>query len=261
MCAQAQSEVAQLQSQLQDAATQQEALQQALHDMQSTIAVLREQIQQQAEASAVDADAYLQPGSQQRASSTSQLSSQATHASTLVRALQQQVEDLKDISACLSDSRQQHMKHQPSRSMSLDRSNTHIRACKDVAGAHGGMTGSPRGLSETGQRHDCMMPPPAPRSMPNRRLPMSAYASPASKPASHHTSAIKAHQPTRQSVAMSAADTAAGDKCWCGRPKQLAGSTVGTPSNRGIARRTHETSSAVGQQRVTLHTPSRFPDR
>lgn len=270
VCTQAQAEVAQLQSQLQDAVTQQEALQEALHDMQSTIAVLREQIQQQAEgSSACDAGTHPLHGHQQRGS-TAQVLSQATPASALVQALQQQVEHLKEISACLSDSQQQqqqqqHMKHQPARAISLDSPVTHSRACRDMAGnprglagAHAGMMGSPRGWSASGAtlKHECMMPPPAPRSMPSRRLPMSAYASPASQPASPRINAIKAHHPLSQPAAESAAD----DKCWCGRPKRLMGSVVATPlrySTTGIAART----SPAIRRGVPLQTSSGRPDR
>lgn len=270
MCAQAQSEVAQLQSQLQDAVTQQEALQQALHDMQSTTATLRDQIQQQAQAGSHDADAHPQPGNQQRGSSDAkQQLSQTTPASALVQALQQQVEDLKELSACLSDSQQQRqLKHQLCQSVSLDRSVRHSRACGDVAGprgglaeACGGMARSARGLSasDAGLKHDCMMPLPGPRSVPNRRLPMSSYASPASQPDPHLTDVIKAHHPPHQS----AAETAAGDKCWCGRPKKLTGSTVSTPSNdyHGTAKTANGVSSAAGHHSASVHTPSRFPDR
>ncbi|KAL3140291.1 hypothetical protein ABBQ38_004559 [Trebouxia sp. C0009 RCD-2024] len=266
VCAQAQAEVAQLQSQLQDAVSQQEALQEALHDMQSTIAVLREQIQQQAEgSSACDAGTHSQHGHQQRGS-TAQLLSQATPASALVQALQQQVEDLKEISACLNDSQQQqHMKHQPARANSLDSPATHSRACRGMAGnlrglagAHTGMMGSPRGWSAAGAtlKHDCMMPPPAPRSMPNRRLPMSAYASPASQPASPRNNAIKAHHPPSHSAAESAAD----DKCWCGRPKKLTGSVVATPLRHGTTRLAARTSPAVGRGVTSRTSPGR-PDR
>lgn len=266
MCAQAQSEVAQLQSQLQDAVTQQEALQQALHDMQSPIAVLRDQIEQQAQAGSHDADAHLQPAAQQRGSSNSmQQLSQAAPAGALLQSLQQQVADLKDLSARLSNNQQQHLKHQLSQSLSLDRPNHHGRAGGDIAGprrglaeAHGGMTRSPRGLSALGAglKHDCMMPPPGPRSVPNRRLPMSSYASPASQPDPHLTDVIKAHHPPRQSTA----ETTAGDKCWCGRPKKLTGSAVSKPSNRGTARTVDGVSSAR-QHSASLHTPPRFPDR
>lgn len=266
MCAQAQSEVAQLQSQLQDAVIQQEALQQALHDMQSTIAVLRDQIQQQAMAS-THSNAYAQPGTRQRDdSSAMQQLTQVFPASGLVQALQQQVEDLRKLSACLSDSQQQqqHLKHQLTQSVSLDRTMHHSR---DMAGprgglaeAHGGMARSPRGLSASGARlkHDCMMPPPGPRSVPNRRLPMSSYASPASHPDPHLTDVIKALHHTRQSTA----DTTADDKCWCGRPKKLTGSTVNsTPSKRGTAGTIDVVSSIARQQRANIHTPSRLPDR
>ena len=262
MCAQAQSEVAQLQSQLQDAVTQQEALQQALHDMQSIMAVLREQIQQ---AGTHDADADPQFGNQQRGSSNAmQQLGQATSANALVQALQQQVEDLKELSSCLSDSQQQRrLKHQLCQSISLDRS---VRHSRDMAGprdglaeAHGGMARSPRGLSASGAglKHDCMMPPPNPRSVPNRRLPMSSYASPASQPDPHLTDVIKAHHPPCQS----AAETAAGDKCWCGRPKKLADSTVSTPSNRGTARTASGVNSAAGHHSANVHTPLSIPDR
>ena len=268
MCAQAQSEVAQLQSQLQDAVIQQEALQQALHDMQSSIAVLRDQIQQQAVASP-HPEAYAQPGTQKRDdSSAMQQLTQVFPASALVQGLQQQVEDLRKLSACLSNSQQQqqqqqHLKHQLTQAVSLDRAMHHGR---DMAGpygglaeAHGGMARSPRGLSASGAglKHDCMMPPPGPRSVPNRRLPMSSYASPASHPDPHLTDVIKALHHTRQSTA----DATAGDKCWCGRPKRLTGSTVGTPSKRGTAGAINGVSSVARQQRATMHTPSRLPDR
>ena len=268
--AQAQSEVVQLQSQLQDAVTQQEALQQALNDMQSTIAFLRDQIQQQAQAGTHDADAYPQPGNQERGSSNAmQQLSQSAPTAALVQALQQQVADLKELSACLSDSQQQrHLKHPLSQSVSLEKPGHHGRACGDMAGprgglaeAHGGMARSPRGLSTAGAglKHDCMMAPPGPRSVPNRRLPMSSYASPASQPDPHLTDVIKAHHPSRQS----AAETAADDKCWCGRPKKLTGSTVNTPSTFPAltARTVNGVSSAGRQHSTSLHTPSSFPDR
>ena len=261
MYAQAQSEVAQLQSQLQDAVIQQEALQQALHDMQSTIAVLRDQIQQQAVAS-THTDAYAQPGIRHRDdSSAMQQLTQVFPASGLVQALQQQVEDLRKLSACLSNT--QHLKHQLTQAVSLDRTMHHRR---DTAGphgglaeAHGGMARSPRGLSASraGLKHDCMMPPPGPRSVPNRRLPMSSYASPASHPDPHLTDVIKALHHTRQSNA----DTTADDKCWCGRPKKLTGSPVSTPSKRGTAGAISGVSSIARQQRATVHTPCRLPDR
>ena len=268
LCAQDQSEVAQLQSQLQGAVTQQEALQQALNDMQSTIAVLRDQVQQQAQAGTHDADAYPQPGNHEKGSSnTMQQLSQAAPATALVQALQQQVADLKELSACLSTSQQQrHLKHQLSQSVSLDKPVHHDTARGEIGGphgglaeAHGGMARSPRGLSAAGAglKHDCMMPPPGPRSVPNRRLPMSSYASPASQPDPHLTDVIKAHHPSRQS----AAETAAGDKCWCGRPKKLTGLTVNTPSNCGTAREVNGLSSAARQHITNLHVPSRFPDR
>ena len=265
MFAQAQAEVAQLQSQLHDAVAQQEALQQALHDMQSTIAVLRERIQQQAESNtACVAAPHSQQGHQQRGSSATQLLSQATPTSALVQALQQQVQDLKEISACRSDSQQQqqqqqHMMHQPDRAISLDSPTTQSRACKDTAGTHRGLAGAHasvrgihRGLSASGAslKHDCMMPPPAPRSMPNRRLPMSAYASPASQPASPRINAIKAHHP------VSAAD----DKCWCGRPKKLTSSAAATPLGHGTAGIAARTSPAIGQG-VNSYTSSGRPDR
>lgn len=266
MPAQAQSEVAQLQSQLQDAVIQQEALQQALHDMQSTIAVLRDQIQQQAVASP-HPEAYAQPGTQKRDdSSAMQQLTQVFPASGLVQALQQQVEDLRKLSACLSNSQQQQqqqLKHQLTQAFSLDRAMHHSRGvagpCGGLAEAHGGIAKSPRGLSASGAglKHDCMMPPPGPRSVPNRRLPMSSYASPASHPDPHLTDVIKALHHTRQSTA----DASAGDKCWCGRPKKLTGSTVGTPSKRGTAGAINGVSSVARQQRATMHTPSRLPDR
>lgn len=265
VCAQAQSEVAQLQSQLQDAVIQQEALQQALHDMQSTIAVLRGQIQQQAMES-TRTDAYGQPGTRERdGSSAMQQVTQGLPASGLVQALQQQVEDLRKLSACLSDSQQQqqHLKQQLTQSVSLDRTMHHSRGMAGPLGglaeAHGGTARSPRGLSASGAglKHDCVMPPPAPRSVPNRRLPMSSYASPTSHPDPHLTDVIKALHPTCQSTA----DTAADEKCWCGRPKKLMGSTVGTPSKCGTAGMVNGVSSVTRQQRAAVHTPSRLPDR
>ena len=267
VCTQAQREVAQLQSQLQDAVTQQEALQQALHDMQSTIAVLRHQIQQQAQAGTRDADAHPQPGIRQRGGSSSmQQLSQAAPAGALVLALQQQVADLKELTGCLGDSQQQqHLKHQLSQSVSLDRRMHHGRACGDMAGPCGGSAkalegraGSPRGLSASGPglKHDYMMPSPGPRSVPKRRLPMSSYASPASQP-DHLTDVIKAHHASHQS----AAETTAGDKCWCGRPKKLTGPAVSTPSKPGAAGTVDGLSSAAKQHCANLHTPSRFIDR
>lgn len=236
-------------------------MQQVLHDMHTTIAVLREQIQQQVEGSGHDSGAHSQHGHQQRGSNTAQLLSQAIPAKALVRALQQQVEDLKEISVCLSDSQQQqqqqrHMKQQSAQVISLDSPVTHSRACRDMArpheglaGAHASTTENAKGLSEVRLKHDCMMPPPALRSMPNRRLPMSAYASPASQPASPRIHAFKgANQPPRHS--------AADDRCWCGRPKKLTGSAVGTP----LRHRTAATSPAIERGIVPSHTSS-GPDR
>ena len=269
-CVQAESEVAQLQTQLQDAVTQQEALRHALQDLQSTIAVLRQQIQQQAETQAYASDDRQVPSKQQKGSKATQVATHDSPAFGLVQALQQQVTDLRALSACLQDS---HRQYHTAPLSSLHSSGAHNRvnrdtpaAYSDTAEAYENIVGSmsARGVlaSQTDQKHDCMMLPPSRRSFPSRRLPMSAYASPASQSASHLTDSIKAHRAVRQS---SAVDAAPGDKCWCGRPKKVTGSTANTPSRCAADGVVERLGSAHNKHNscITSHTSSRstVPDR
>ena len=240
MMLQAQSEVAQLQEQLLAAVSQQEALHKALHEMQATIAVLRDQIQHQADRSACPEAAqdngllYARAGND-----VSHMASPST--SELVQALQQQVTDLKAISFLLDTCQHQQHPRQP------------VLRSASLGGQHTGSRSSARGGSilhgSSAQKHECRMPPRPPRSLPSRRLPMSAYASPAGGTQSHQTDAIKAHHSLQQHSA-SAAAAAAGpasssDTCWCGRPKMLSGSVVNTPvrqcgyGDQGLASQWH----------------------
>ena len=266
-CVQAESEVSQLQTQLQDAVIQQEALHHALQDLQSTIAVLRQQIQQQAETQAYASDDRQLSTSQQKGSKAMQASTHASSACGLVQTLQQQVTDLRALSASLQNSQQQQHIAPLASLHSSGARNRSLRdmpgQCINAAGVHEDMIGNTRGVSASyaDQKHDCMMSPPVRRSLPSRRLPMSAYASPASQSASHVTDAIKAHR----SVRHSAADAATGDKCWCGRPKKLTGSTASTPSRCATDRVVERLGSAKHQHEGCIpsqtSTPSKVANR
>ncbi len=250
---QTQSEVAQLQEQLLAAVTQQEALHKALHEMQATIAVLRDQIQHQADRSACPEAA--QDNSllyQMAGNDVDHMASPST--SELVQALQQQVADLKAISFFLDDCQHQQQPRKP------------VLRSASLGGWHSGSRNSARGGSilhgSAAQEHECMMPPPPPRSLPSRRLPMSAYASPVGGTQSHQTDAIKAHQSLRHSASLAAAAAGAAssnDTCWCGRPKKMSGSVVNTPvrqygsSAQGLASQRH------GQQEGYLPSSSSTP--
>lgn len=232
---QAQSEVAQLQTQLQAAASQQEELHEALHEMQATIALLRDQIQRQATTSAHASAAADSDRPQHGATDQGHEVSCSNATGELVQALQQQVADLKAISSFLDDSQQQQQQHLLSkpvlRSVSLGRQ--YVGSSISPSPGRGSMS-----YGAAAQKHECMMPPPPPRSLPSRRLPMSAYASPASGSRPPQTDAIKAHHPLRHSASASgaAAGAASGsDKCWCGRPKKASGSGVSTPVRWGGA--------------------------
>ena len=263
---QAQEEIAQLQSQLQDAVVHQEALQHALHDMQSTTAVLRDQIQRQAETAADEADCQGVPETSHHPKHNAV---HCTPANGLVHVLQQQVRDLKRLSAVLADAVQlQHEQEQPwqhhaAASAGLLNSSSHSRALKDtypcLPQGSPGMAGGSWGLSasQPALKHDCKMPPPPSRSMLSRRLPMSAYASPASLSPSRLTDAIKAHHHVHQS----AAEAPTGDKCWCGRPRKLAGSAVSTPSRHGVGKRVDSSSSASRRHNTVMASHTATPTR
>lgn len=263
LLAQAQSEVAQLHSQLEVAFSQQEALQQALHEMQATIAVLRDQIQHQADATAHASVPHNSDRSDHRAHSEGRaagLSSNTT--SALVQALQQQVAELKSISSFLDDSQHQTQQQQQQPPV--------LRAAS-AAGQGLRQKSSPRvgsvqygSAAQAVPRHECMMPPPPPRSLPSRRLPMSAYASPASHSHLHQTDSIKAHHPVRQSAAVAGA-VSTSDKCWCGRPKKMSGTALCTPVRHIRSNAGDLASSWGGQQegfvRSYSSTPVRDSDR
>jgi len=250
---QAQSEVAQLQEQLLAAVTQQEALHKALHEMQATIAVLRDQIQHQADSSACPEAAQDNGLLYERAGNdVGHMASPNT--SELVQALQQHVTDLKAISLFLDDCQHQQQPRQP------------VLRSASLGGQHSGSRNSARVGSilhgSAAQKHECMMPPPPPRSLPSRRLPMSAYASPVGGTQSHQTDAIKAHHSLRHSASLAAAAAGAAssnDTCWCGRPKKMSGSVVNTPvqqygsSAQGLASQRH------GQQEGYLPSSSSTP--
>lgn len=253
MMIQAQSEVAQLQEQLLAAVSQQEALHKALHEMQATIAVLRDQIQHQADSSAYpEAAQEIDRPYQMAGNDLGHMASPST--SELVQALQQQVTDLKAISFFLDDCQHQQQPRKPVlRSASLG---GQLLGSRSYARGRSILHGS------AVQKHECMMPPPPPRSLPSRRLPMSAYASPAVGTQSHQTDAIKAHHSLRHSAsaAAAAAGTASSsDTCWCGRPKKMSGSVVNTPvrqfgsSAQGLASQWH------GQQEGYLPSSSSTP--
>ena len=252
MMLQAQSEVAQLQEQLRAAMTQQEALHKALHDMQATIAVLRDQIQNQADRSAYPEAAQDNGLLHERAvNDVGHMASPST--SELVQALQQQVTDLKAISFFLDDCQHQQQPRQP------------VLRSASLGSQHSGSRNSARGGSilhgSSAQKHECMMPPPPPRSLPSRRLPMSAYASPIGGTQSHQTDTIKAHHSLRHSAsgAAAAAGASSSDTCWCGRPKKMNGSVVSTPVRQfgsgaqGLASQWH------GQQEGYLPSSSSTP--
>ena len=223
MILQAQSEVAQLQEQLLAAVSQQEALHKALHEMQATIAVLRDQIQHQADSSACPEAAQDSSRPYERARTVvGHMASRST--SELVQALQQQVTDLKAISFLLDECQHQQQPRQP------------VLRSASLGGQHSGSRNNARGESilhgSSAQKHECMMPPPPPRSLPSQRLPMSAYASPAGGTQSHQTDAIKAHhclRPSASAAAAAAGTASSSDTCWCGRPKKVSGSVVNTP--------------------------------
>lgn len=249
---QAQSEVVQLQEQLLAAVSQQEALHKALHEMQATIAMLRDQIQHQASSTACPEAAQdsSRPYDERARTVVGHMASPST--GELVQALQQQVADLKAISFFLSDYQHQQQPRQP------------VLRSASLGGQHSGSRNSARGGSilqgSTAQKHECMMPPPPPRSLPSRRLPMSAYASPAGGTQSHQTDAIKAHHCLRHSAFAAAVGTASrSDTCWCGRLKQMSGSAVNTPvrqfasSAQGLASQWH------GQQKGYLPSNSSTP--
>ena len=226
---QAQEETAQLQKELESALSQQEALQQALQEMQATITVLRNQIQYQADCTAAAA-ASQDSGTvqQQRDGSEEQLPGPTSSTDALVQALQQQVADLRAISSYLDDSQQQQLADDWGTAAPV--SVQHVKPGSSV-------TGGSTHFGSAAQKHECMMPPPPPRSMPtSRRIAMSAYASPASCSHVRPSDAIKAHhrvkQPAAAPGAMAAAQAGAAsfnDKCWCGRPKKIAGSAQCTP--------------------------------
>lgn len=235
---QAQSEVAQLQTQLQAAVSQQEDLHEALHEMQATIAMLRDQIQRQATTSAHAGAAADHDRPHNEATDQGHVASCSNITGELVQALQQQVADLKAISSFLDDSQQQQQQQQQNllakpvlRSASLGRQ--YLGSSISPSPGRGSMS-----YGASAQKHECMMPPPPPRSLPSRRLPMSAYASPASGSRPPQTDAIKAHHPLRHSASASGAAAGAApgsDKCWCGRPKKASGSGVSTPVRWGGA--------------------------
>ncbi len=220
--------------------------------MQATIAVLRDQIQHQADRSACSEAAQDNGLLYERAGNdVGHVASPST--SELVQALQQQVTDLKAISFFLDDCQHQQQPRKPVlRSASL--------GCQ-----HPGSRNSVRGGSSlhgsSAQKHECMMPPPPPRSLPSRRLPMSAYASPVAGTHSHQTDAIKAHYSLRHSASLAAAAAGASssDTCWCGRPKKMSGSVGNTPvrqfgsSAQGLASQRH------GQQEGYLPSSSSTP--
>ncbi len=249
---QAQSEVAQLQEQLLAAVSQQEALHEALHEMQATIAVFRDQIQHQADRNACPEAAQDNGLLYERAGNdVGHMASPST--SELVQALQQQVTDLKAISFFLDDCQHQQQPRQP------------VLRSASLGGQHSGSRNSARGGStlhgSAAQKHECMMPPPPPRSLPSRRLPMSAYASPIGGTQSHQTDTIKAHHSLQHSASLAAAAAGASssDTCWCGRPKKMSGPVVNTPvrhfgpSARGLASQRH------GQQEGYLPSSSSTP--
>ena len=226
---QAQSDVIHLHSELAAALSQQDALQSALQELQATIAVLQTQIQHEASAASASDDTHhrLQPGMHRQRDAT--LDNDRT--SDLVKARQQQVADLKTLSSLLDH--QQQPDQDPA-------------TCSAQAAAQQSSTGTSRGQTpdqpvqyasarQPYQKHDCLMPPPPVRSLPSRRLPMSAYASPVSSPQVQQSGTIRAHHPAQQAAALPGASPGADDRCWCGRTKMTSKSVMNTPVRSSIA--------------------------
>ena len=235
---QAQSDVLHLHSELAAALSQQDALQSALREMQATIAVLQTQIQNEAHApSASDASDQHRHHGLHRGGGAN-LDHNST--SDLVQALQQQVDDLKTLSSLLDQHQQQ-----PDQSAASCSAQTASPAGQQFSqGDHNSVLASDQPVQNPSarqpyQKHDCLMPPPPVRSLPSRRLPMSAYASPVSSPQAQQSAVIKAHHPIQQAAASSAAGAAASpgadDRCWCGRPKMTSKSVMNTPMRSSIA--------------------------
>ena len=250
---QAQEETAQLQRELESALSQQEALQQALQEMQATIIVLRNQIQYQADCTAAAA-ASQDSGAvqQQRGGSEEQLPGPTSSTDALVQALQQQVADLRAISSYLDDSQQQQQQQQQQLAddwgTAAPASVQHVKPGSSVRG------GSTH-FGSAAQKHECMMPPPPPRSLPtSRRIAMSAYASPASCSHVRPFDAIKAHHRVKQPGAASF-----NDKCWCGRPKKIAGSAQCTPVKHTILDTQNVAHAWHGQQEGFVPSYSSSP--
>ena len=231
-CIQAKSDCAQLEAELQSAVSHQEALQRIVQELQAALETVKDQTQcspspsytaHTVEAGSMHGAMHTQQVQAQTPSSSA-YDSAAEASPSVIAALQQQVLELRAISAHLDQCEQQ------AHSQRLDLSHSNRQQARQstppLQQGFVDRTSSLHQHQHMSFRHSCR---PLHGQAPRQGIPsQSASQSPASCSQVHET--IRAHHGLQHST---------DHKCWCGRPKRGGASVLSTPVRQGLSDAVH----------------------
>lgn len=223
-CTQAKADCAQLERELHAAMHNQKALQLIVQELQATLATVKGQTQHSPSQSftahsvdAVSTSEHMHRQAQHRPSTT-QYDTATEVSPSVVAALQQQVLELRAISAHLDQCQQQAGSQRLGTPHSTRQQSGQEAALLQYG--HADRTSTVHGQQDTPLSHICKPLRAGPLRQPGPH--QSSCISPAS--CSHVHETIRAHNGMQHST---------DDKCWCGRPKRGTASVFSTPLRPG----------------------------